>query len=815
MSADPAPADASWRDLGQSIAEAVGFRPLVYLTVAALLGIAWADWARPPYQVLGVLALLAAAVAIGIRGFAATWSRAFAVAALFLVGAVLHAYRLTPGRHDLTRAPGRELAAVSATVLRIQRGELQERAIVVAATAGPYRGRALLSGRAARGRLEVGQRLVLRQVTVEPLTWGGGPLSAATGALRRDGIHCRLTPREVAPDSTPAPEPGRLQRWSMALGQRMQHVLATAMPGSNAQTYSELLAGMVYGQRAAPVGREMQTLFRRSGTAHLLVVSGAQITILAFSLVFLLRGGRRVLPLWGIPLVALGLAGFALVSGLGASVTRAVAMQLLLLCSFAWGRRYDLPASLALAALGLCLADTSALFEAGPQLTYACTIGVYLALPPARRDRRAGRAVAALQLALWGSAGAWLFSLPILAGHFRQVVLLGAIANLIAVPLSVVTLYLGLLAIGLGLLWTPLAVPCCLAARCVLDLLLRSNQFFAAIPGAVLEGVRMGPWLAVAWYLGATALLLVWRTRRPRPAAEPASRSWAFTVGALLLGALALGYGAVHRAAHGVEVHVLDVGAAQCLLIRGPTGAGVMVDAGTQVAGAEPGLVARRQLLPYLALHGVRELGALVISHPHADHCNLAASVLRGVPVQRLLVGPELAADAAWQEALSVAQRAGLQWDHTQAGGCLDLGGGAVLEVLAPSRLLSGTADDANNNNLVLRLAYGATSVLIPCDLQTEGEAELLVRLAARPVALRSTVLIAAHHGSRYSNSEAFVRAVAPQVVVLSCGSGYQAPRPEGLAVFQRLGSPVWRTDESGTVVLRLDGRRVHVTGSR
>jgi competence protein ComEC len=418
-------------------------------------------------------------------------------------------------------------------------------------------------------------------------------------------------------------------------------------------------------------------------------------------------------------------------------------------------------------------------------------------------------------MVVWGSLAAWLFSAPILAGHFQQLVLLGALATLFAIPISVIVLYVGLLAIAVGLIWAPLAVPLCFLARGALEVLLRINELCAQLPGAVLEDVRMSPLLMVGWYVAATAIL-VGRRLAPRPeTAGGPRRRWILVGVVFLVGVLVFGYGLRATTDNALELHVLDVGAAQCLLICGPSGSQVMVDAGTQVTASGVTPAARRRVLQYLALAGVRRLDALIISHPHADHCNLAATVLQAVPVARLLIGPEIEPEATWQEVLAAARRAGLQPLPAQAGGRLDLGHGAVLDILEPTFLLHGTADDANNNNLVLRLSYGEVSALLPSDLQHEGEARLLTDYAARPGLLRCTVLVAAHHGSKYSNSEQLVRAVDPQVVLLSCGRGYQAPRAEGLAVFQRLGLPTWRTDQSGTIVLRTAGRRMTVTGSR
>ncbi len=811
----PPPSAATWPGLLRDVADALRFRPLLCWTLAALAGIAWADWARPPLMALGGLALVAAGGALACRPVAAGAARAFTLALAFLAAGALHTYRTTPRTTDIVHLAGTTLEQAEATVLRPWGVYLGPPVALVRLSAQGHSGLALL--RLPRvpedEALRVGERLQLADVALRELAPAGDRPGPFERRALRQGAHTRGQATTVLARERASGVAGLLRDRTAFFGHRVLDALTRAMPGSHPQVYADLLGSMVYGQQAVPVGKDIEDLFARSGTMHLLVVSGAQVSVLAVGILLLLRGRRRALPLWAIPPAVAGLLLFGLVAGLGVSIARAIGMQVLMLVSLAIGRRYDFATALALAALCLCLSDTSAVFEPGPQLTFMCTLGVYLAAVPAWRSPSAGRVWTAFRFALLGTAGAWLLAVPILLYHFGQVVLLGTLANVVALPLSAIILYLGLLAIGLGLVWIPLATPVCLVARQLLDALLASNRLFAGLPGAALEGVSMAPGLIIAWYAAASLLLVGWRTLGLRSASRRVPRP--LLVMAVLLAAMPLAALAFGRSAPpALELHLLDVGAGQCLLIRSPTGAHVMVDAGTQVTGGDPARFARREVLPYLALRGVSSLDALVISHAHADHCNLAPALLASLPVRQLLVGPDADPDPAWQELLRMAQRVGVPLVPAQAGGRLDLGGGTVLDVIGPNGLLHGTPDDANNNNLVLRLTYRQTSVLIPGDLQEEGERKLMRDLAAQPEALRSTVLIAGHHGSKHSNTEAFVRAVAPQVVLLSSGRGYQGPRREGLEVFTRQGLEVWQTGERGNLLLRSDGRSVSVQAS-
>ena len=794
--------------------EHLGRRPVVLLTLSSLLGIIWADWALPPLAAMVVLCLLVAGLALFsiIRSFPA--ANLFLLLAFFLLGATLHTLRITPTPTDLPPGDLPEFAVVEGTVLEIE--DAREDAQVVLLGDLTVGGKPL--ARRASVRLQPFPVVRLAQrVTL------GGVWLARTGRrddardclLFRRGIHAQGGARQILQVAQGASARRTVREAVEGLRGRMLDTLTAAMPGPDPELYARLLASMVYGSRAAPIPREIKELFRRTGTIHLLVVSGAQVSIIAFSLIFLVRGTRRVLPVWGIVVITIALVALTLIAGLGVSVERAVAMTVLLLGSFAWGRKYDFPTALSVSALGLCLLNTATVFDLGAQLTYACCLGVYLAAPRLKPGERQQQPWSFLSFVGWATLGAWLFASPLLIATFNRLVVLAGLANLVAVPLSVALLYVGLAAIGLGMIWLPLAVPLCGLARLLLELMLRTNTFCDSLPLGGVGNLYLSSSQLMLWY--ALVLTAFWLLRSPTPWQLARGLRWQRpALAALCVLSLGLVVASVWlRSDRTLRVEVLDVGAGQCVLVRVPGGGNVLLDAGTEVRGNEAAGPARRTVLPFLALRHVRSLQAIVLSHPHEDHCNLAADIMQAIPTQKLLVGPEAGAEASWPAILQVARARGVQIVPAQAGGVLSLAPDCELEFLEPQAMLSGTADDANNNSLVERLVYGQVGVLLPADLQAEGEQRLLQDYRDQPQALRANVLVAAHHASVYSDTPAFVEAVAPEVVLISCGAGSRRPRPEALRVFERLGVALWRTDLSGALQLSTDGRTVKVEGSR
>lgn len=804
---DPPPPAAPLAEVREDLAAALGKRPIVCLTGALVLGVVWSEQVAPAPLVVVLLAATALVAAWLLARAQTRGAEKAILLAVFLLGAGQHAYRIAPGPNDRLPPAGLKLARLQGLVEAVHERNHDQLVVLLQKSqeGAPLRRRVQVSV-PPEPSLGLGDTVELSEVRLWPPRAAGTPGEHdEAGELARDGIHCvgRAEHSAVLPGITLT---GSLNERLTRLRRHMLERLTVAMPPPHASVHAELLASMVYGMGATTLSRDIKDIFRRSGTIHVLVVSGTQVSLIALSLIFLVRGTRRVLPAWGMVVVILGLVGLALLAGMGASVSRAVAMAVVLLATFACGRQYDFPSALTGSALLLCLLNTGTVFDIGAQLTYACSAGVYLFLPRQVEENRLRRW---LHLTWRGTLGAWAFSVPIIAWHFHNVVLLGLVANLIVIPLAVALLYLGLAAIGLSLLSPALATPVCVPAKFLLGIMLKVVGTCAAAPLAMVDNVYPPLPAVLGWYV--LVLLIAWIMRSAAPGGllRRVDHRWTVSGGVALAGLIVLLL-CVRQAGNGrLFVEVLDVGAGQCLLVR-QGGAAVVVDAGCEPFGQSPSMRIRGEILPFLALRGVRRLDAMIITHPHEDHCNLAAELLRVVPTRQVLAAPALGAEESWTALLQAAAEQSVPVVTLQAGSNLPIGA-ALLQVLEPTTVLTATDEDANNNSVVLRLDFGGVSMLLPSDLQLEGERRLLWDYQRRPDLLDTDVLVAAHHASIHSNHAGFVAAVTPDVVVVSCGGGARAPKPAALQVFTSRGLPVYRTDQGGTLQIGSDGRRVWV----
>lgn len=260
-----------------------------------------------------------------------------------------------------------------------------------------------------------------------------------------------------------------------------------------------------------------------------------------------------------------------------------------------------------------------------------------------------------------------------------------------------------------------------------------------------------------------------------------------------------------------LRVHVLDVGQGDAILVSSPAGKNVLIDAGTPES--TPSLLARlEELVP-------GPLDLVVMTHPHADHIGGMAEVLRKKGAKLFLDPGFNHASKIYAGVVTALEELAIPVKRGQAGRKIDLGGGAEMELLAPSQPFhKNTRSDANANSIVARLTFGKTAFYLAADSELETEERILKEIVKeKGQSIRSNVYKVAHHGSRHASSEAILAEIKPEIAVFSAGKNnrYGHPTPEAIARCRQAGAKIYRTDLNGEVILTSDGKAVTVKTDR
>ena len=587
---------------------------------------------------------------------------------------------------------------------------------------------------------------------------------------------------------------------------------------------ASLLQGIVLGIKAS-IPRDLYDLFNATGTSHVLVISGANLTMIAalFSRAFgRLLGRQRA---YWFTLAGVGL--YVLLVGAEPAVARAALMAGLYLTALYLGRQATAYVSLCASGLLLTAINPLSLWDAGFQLSFAATLGLILFSPALDRfferglarvlpQDRAKRAVRYLDDLLIVTLAAQILTLPLILCHFGRVSLIAPLANLLILPAQPAIIIGGGLATLVGLV--PFLQP---VAQWIFWLPWLGLAYTAAVVRWLaawpLALVEIGParagrlaiyycaLLAAVWafHRGVDRRLWSWvAARLPRRLA---------TVGLVVaLAAAILGWLAVLQLPDGrLHVAFLDVGEGDATLITTPRGQQILIDGGPSPTALTSAL---GDEMPFWD----RSIDLVVMTHADADHITGLVEVLKRYRVGNWLDNGRAEGQKIYQECLKQIDTDRTPRSAVQAGAQIDLGDGATLTVISPPTAgdpLTGIWTDANDRSVVVRLVWGEATALFTGDIGAEAESALL--RTGRP--LSAGVLKVAHHGSNGSSSESFLAAVRPGYAVISTGAGnrFGHPAPELLDRLARLGVTVLRTDQAGTVELVTDGRRWWVEGER
>ncbi|MDQ2915460.1 MAG: DNA internalization-related competence protein ComEC/Rec2 [Chloroflexota bacterium] len=574
-----------------------------------------------------------------------------------------------------------------------------------------------------------------------------------------------------------------------------------------------IVRGIVLGERAA-VDADLATAFARSGTSHLLAISGFNMTLVATAVALVARG--RVRPAITASLTVSCVLAYSVLVGLAPSVARAAVMAVVASLGLAFGRRPATDNALALAVATMVGIDASAIGDVGFLLSATATGGLlYLGDPI---SRRLAFLPGAVRQGLATTFAATLPTIPIIAAVFGRVSLVSPVANLLAVPLFPPLMLAGAATAALGTVSVELAqIPALLAysvaylLRLVVETSAALPLASLAVPDGSLAGLAYGTAVALALFLGPvfTSRLARGGGGRIRWLSTSTVRSlagrllarralWASgAVGIVLV--IASIAAVLWPPASGVRVRALDVGQGDAFLVEFD-GRTLLIDGGPDPTRLLAELGA--SLPPW-----TRRIDVIALTHAHADHADGLIGVLEryevGLAIEPVGLNPGAVA-TAWSDRIArrhVARRALAAGMRVQIGA-------TTLAVLAPNG-----DPRVDVPSLVLRVERGAFSMLFMGDATEQAQADLLLS----PTSLAARVYVPPHHGAASAYAVPLVDAVRPSAAVISVGAKnrYGHPTPETLAALGRV--PTYRTDRDGTVELHQGGNqlvvRTHANG--
>lgn len=616
-----------------------------------------------------------------------------------------------------------------------------------------------------------------------------------------------------------------------------------------------MLAAMATGDRTY-LSHSLRVGFERTGSFHMLVVSGLHLGIVAGCIFWISR--RLRMPQVPATLLTIAISfGYALFTGFATPVQRSLWMVTLYLLGRLLYRERNALNTIGFASLCLLVISPRSLFESSLQMTLLAVVSIggvavpllektvhpYLAatrglslialdvkLAPRQAQFRVmlrmfagaiskacgrtfgwklfpwavGAAVRCTEAVIVSCIIELAMTLP-MAIYFHRITVFALPVNIFILPLLIVLMPSALLTLLTLLVWPALTTVPAIVTALLLHIGVGLVRLFGSVEGGDFR--LPAPTLvqiAIFCVLLGLAILLA---HQANITGSRLQRHLAW----VSLGVASIAVvmpRPVQHPRNALLVEALDVGQGDSLLLITPEGKTMLVDGGGFGGGPRRTQqefdIGEEVVSPVLWARGIRHLDVVALSHAHSDHMGGLPSVLQNFKPEELWVGNNPPAPD-YMALLEEAGRLGIRVRSLRAGDSTALGA-AQVHVLAPLASYKPGAEPNNNDSLVLHVGYGAASVLLEGDAEAPIERGMLDEQG-----LESTLLKVGHHGSATSTQPEFLTRVSPQWAVISCGlrNHYGHPREEVLEELQASHVRTFSTDISGASCFTLDGKGV------
>ncbi|MBI5683128.1 MAG: DNA internalization-related competence protein ComEC/Rec2 [Deltaproteobacteria bacterium] len=610
------------------------------------------------------------------------------------------------------------------------------------------------------------------------------------------------------------------ERWIVPEG-RETHFLWTGLENirkalndlidKTASNNKGIMKALLIGE-SGEIPKEIRAIFAKTGTSHILAMSGLHIGIVAFVVYSLFYkiliqsekltlkfNIRKLAAAASIPPVLF----YGLIAGMPVSTQRAVIMVIVFILALIINREKDLFNTLALAAFVILIISPSAVYDISFQLSFASVAAiVYLMpkfktsgsepLPHSRYIRLRDKIITGLLVSIAASLGTSL----IVAYHFHRVSITGIFANLIAVPLiGFIIVSMELAAGAVSLFSFMLAKFIMQTASIILSFSVWIIELFSRLPYSSIWVSAPTVFEFVLFYFLIISITEIRRAGFVKYAV--------IVLTIILIGDYGYWYYKVNYNKD-LKVTFLSIGQGDSALVEFPKGTRMLVDGGGfRDSDFDTG---ERLIAPFLWKSKIKTIDYIVMSHPQSDHFKGLKFIAENFNVKEFWWNGDNSLSPEFKELMQTIEKKNIKKRSIDME-VMDING-VKIESLNPIK--PEVISDKNNASLVMRLSFGKVGFLFTGDIEKEAEESLL----KEGKDIKADVLKVPHHGSQTSSTEGFIRDVSPQIAVISLGyaNPFRFPHESVVERYQDMGIKIMRTDTVGAVTVETDGNEKRVS---
>jgi len=598
----------------------------------------------------------------------------------------------------------------------------------------------------------------------------------------------------------------------------------------------EIIEAMTIGNQKA-IPEDVRDNFAKTGTSHILSISGLHIGLVAaggfFLILLLLKSSEYLMLKFNIIKIATAAAFipviiYAMVAGMGTTVLRSTLMALAFLMALIIGRQKDLFNTLFGAALIILILSPESLFDISFQLSFSAVFGIVYMVPKfsnilsdflSSAPYWLKTLLRRLYLFILVSIAATVGTMPIIVFYFNRVSAVTLMANLIVVPLlGMLTLILAMAFILTSIVSPGIAV-----------IFVEAASFFTGISINIINWLANLSWSAfnltkptmaeiVLFYIFIFLLIEAITpsgklNQKGFPARHPLFIKTALFISLVLIFADTAYLIAKEKYTTDLKITAIDVGQGSSTLVQFPRGINMLIDGGGFPDSSFD--MGKSVIAPFLYAKRISNIDIVVLTHPHPDHLQGLIYIVNNFAVKEI-----------WHTGVKTEDALYLLWEKTILEKkpkikCLSAQyppeniSGVQVQFLWPLHKKihndqDASDEDINDTSLVIKISYGNKSFLFTGDISEQVEANLI----ASGQNLKSDLLFMPHHGSNHSNSMEFIRAVSCRYAIASAGKNnvFHHPHPNVLDRYHANGVTLFRTDQQGAITAQTNGKSLEIT---
>lgn len=554
------------------------------------------------------------------------------------------------------------------------------------------------------------------------------------------------------------------------------------------ETYA-LGIGILIGDNSR-INEKIVEDFKNSNLSHILAVSGAHINYVVLTVSILFTKKRAGIKAQRVVTIMMMLFFMELTQMTSSVVRAGISCIIYMLASLLY-RKADVINAMAISTLLILLNNPFKLFDIGFQLSYAGTLGIILFCKLINIPIK-NKLLKYLKDSIIISISANIFIIPIMMYQFNTISLTFILSNLLAGPLLGISIILEIIVLLISFMSINIAAIPAKVLNILLILIINIANWFSNIEISKIYVITPKIISIVAYYLICAAIILKQKNRK--------------IIVIIMLTVLIINLFPTPKK---LRINFIDVGQGDSTLIRTETNKVILIDSGGSTASSSFD-VGNKVLLPYLLDRRIKKIDFIIVSHFDADHCQAFETVIDNINVRKVVVCKQSMITQEYLNIINKCKKKNIKIIVVERGDKLKIDKRTEFEILHPGeRFLDDGKGGLNANAIVCKMNYKLNngkifSILFTGDIEVEAEKELEQVYGKK---LKADILKIAHHGSKTSSREEFIKLVSPKIALIGVGENNKFGHPADITLerLEKENVKVYRTDQMGEVSITIN----------